>query len=182
MKPINDIITTGGIIVFDPPHKTEKHRTQGVWKKTAYVSIGDDSCKYYCWFMKKRFNLPLKLPLRGAHITFINDAVSDFGTEEDWLRLKKKWEGKYVEVDLHLEPRSDDENWWLAVTEETRKVLHDIRAELGLGKPYWGLHMTIGSAQDVYDDTFEFGMERIKRQVVDHSKYINRLFKKKLIN
>jgi len=171
-----------GRVVFDPPDKTNKHKNQGKWKKVACLMISGDVCEYYKWFILKRFNLPLVRPLRRAHITFINDRGSDMGDKaKDWAKIKKKWDGKYIEVELHLEPRSDDVNWWLALTEESRKPLHDIRSELGLGRPYWGLHMTLGYANISYDEA-ELGKEKIARDNITHSKYINGLTKKGLIN
>ena len=71
-------------------------------------------------------------------------------------------------------------NWWFTVVEESRKPLHDIRGEVGLGRPYWGLHMTIGSAGISYDE-FEQGKEKISRDNVAHSKYLHELAKKGLI-
>jgi len=170
-----------GKVLFDPPDKTNKHRSQSTWKKVAYLDITGDVCRYYSWFVKKRFNLPLRMPLRGAHITFINDSLRSMGTEKTWEDLKKRWTGKVIEVELHLNPKTDDTNWWLTVVEESRKPLHDIRDEVGLGRPYWGLHMTIGSAENTYDDTFEFGAEKVLRNNIEHSKYIHSLAKKGLI-
>jgi len=175
-------IKVKGKILFDPPDKTNKHRNQSTWKKVAYLDIKGDICEYYSWFMKKRFNLPLARPLRRAHITFINDSLRDMGEKaKDWDKLKKKWNGKVIEVELHLEPKTDDTAWWLTVVEESRKPLHDIRAEVGLGRPYWGLHMTIGNAHISYDDTFEFGAEKVARDNIAHSKYIHGLAKKGLL-
>jgi len=169
-----------GKIVFDPPDKTKKHKNQANWKKVAYIELTGGILGYYRWFVKKRFNLILASPLRGPHITFINDSTREIGGENEWKLLKKRWNGKYVEVDLELEPKTDDINWWLTVTEESRKPLHDIRGEVGLGRPYWGLHMTIGSAGISYDEV-EFGKERIPRDNIAHSKYLHGLAKKGLI-
>jgi hypothetical protein len=169
-----------GKILFDPPDKTTKHRTQGSWKKVAYIDIPGDICEYYCWHMKKRFNLILNRPLRRAHITFINDSSRDIGGDKPWKELKKKWNGKVIEVELDLVPKTDGTNWWFTVVEASRKPLHDIRGEVDLGRPYWGLHMTIGSAGNSYDDG-EKGQERIIRDNLAHSKYLHELAKKGLI-
>ena len=94
--------------------------------------------------------------------------------------LKKKWNGKVIEVELDLVPKTDGTNWWFTVVEASRKPLHDIRGEVDLGRPYWGLHMTIGSAGNSYDDG-EKGQERIIRDNLAHSKYLHELAKKGLI-
>ena len=103
------------------------------------------------------------------------------GGEEEWKALKKKWNGKVIEVELDLNPKTDDVSWWLTVTQESRGELHDIRKEIGLGRPYWGLHMTIGTAGISYDESVSFGTEKIARDNMAHSKYIHRLAKKGLI-
>ena len=176
-----------GRIIFDPPNKTHKHNKQGVWKKVAIVQFYGGLCGYYQWFIKKRYNLPLGSPLRGPHITFINDAKRDMNDDgKDWNAVKKKWNNKEIEVELSTDVRGDGENWWLVVPEEGRKGLHDIRAELGLGRPYFGLHMTVGTAIDAHDRVTEDTVDKIlnvrtKRFNIEHSKYIMNLLTKGLI-
>ena len=41
------------------------------------VFIDGDVSEYYAWFVKKRYNLTLNKPLRGAHVSFINDSMRD---------------------------------------------------------------------------------------------------------
>lgn len=173
-------IKVKGRIRFDPPDKTNKHRNQATWKKVAYLEIGGDIGGFYRWMVKKRYNLILASPLRKPHITFINDATNEIGGEKAWEKLKKRWNGKVVEVELDLLPKTDDINWWLTVVEESRKPLHDIRNEVGLGRPYWGLHMTIGIAGISYDEV-EKGSERIARDNIAHSKYLKRCAEKGII-
>lgn len=163
-----------GKIQFEPENKTKKHLAQATWKKVAMVIFEGDIAEYYAWFLHKRFNLDLNKPLRGAHITFINDSVDDLnhriGTLDDkekvWEQLKNKWDGKEVEVVLNLRPFTDVRHWWLIVDHQHRKQLHDIRHEAGLGRPYFGLHMTIGS---------------VNEKNAHHSEYINNLNEKGLI-
>ena len=66
-----------GKIVFDPINVTKKHNDQSTWKKVAIVKFDCDIYAYYSWFLQKRFNLFLNKPLRGTHLTFINDIVDD---------------------------------------------------------------------------------------------------------
>jgi len=62
--------------------------------------------------------------------------------------------------------------------EEDREELHAIRAELGLGRPYYGLHMSIGRAENFVDnDKFIPGAEKAKEMNIEQSKYIHRLIK-----
>lgn len=173
------IIKIKGRIVFDPPDRTKKHRKQASWKKVAYVLFDGDICEYYSWFIFKRYSLPLARPLRGPHVTFINDSERDIGNNvSKWNDLKRKWNGKEIEVELDIDVRSDGINWWFKLTESSRDVLHGIRAEIGLGRPYWGLHMTLGYANDSYDETENTGAMKAIRKNEDHSRYIHRIISK----
>ncbi len=164
------IITVKGKIQFDPEDKTNKHKNQATWKRVAMVLIEGELAEYYAWFINKRYNLPLNRPLRGAHITFINDRGSDMNGK--WDEVKKKWNGKEIDIVLSLDPRTDSAkdkssgHWWLNIPEEHRGQLHGIRAELGLGRPYWGLHMALGYAN---------------QKNMPHSKYIHNLIINKYI-
>lgn len=173
---MNHEITVYGKIIFEPEDKTRKHTAQSSWKRMAMLHIDHgDLADYYAWFVLKRYNLPLNKPLRGSHISFINDSLRDFSVNNTrnieeidtiWEAVKLKWDKKKVAVILDISPKTDDKHWWLRVTDEGRKTLQDIRTELGLGKPFWGMHMTIGHA----NEKFEY-----------HSEYIHGLIKKGLI-
>ena len=179
MKP--KTIKIKGKVIFDPPNVTEKHRKQGEWKKVAILSIGSDLEKYYGWFIKKRFNIGLATTLRGPHVTFINDKESE--TNGKWESVKNKWDGKKVYIELEISPRTDGDYWWLRVYPESRKPLQDIRNELGLGLPYFGMHMTIGSPVNMYHqgDSLDFNGQKIKRMNIEQSHYIHNLIKNGII-
>ena len=174
-------VTLTGKILFDPEDKTNKHANQSSWKKVAMVLISGDVCEYYSWFLKKRFNLKLHKPLRGAHVTFINDRASDMNGK--WEEIKAKWNGKKIEVVIDLTPKTDssepksDYHWWFNIPHEDREELQIIRSELGLGKPFFGLHMTIGRAVDHTTDYFEIGVMKAKEMCVEHSIYLHKLYK-----
>lgn len=150
-------ITYKGKIHFDPVNKTKKHLSQADWKRMALVLFDGEICEYYNWFIEKRYNLKLNRPLRGAHISFINDSLRDMKnglncSEQEieiiWKSVKEKWDGKEIEVVLDVDARSDAKHWWINIPQEERTLLHSIRAELGLGRPHWGLHMSIGYANE----------------------------------
>ena len=185
-----------GKILFDPEDVTNKHVNQSSWKIIAMVLFDGDICEYYAWFIKKRFGLTLHKPVRGAHVTFVNDSMRDLSQgglltdkeiNEKWEKVKNKWDGKDIEVYIHLTPdtdslESDDCHWWFIVPHEQRKVLQDIRDELGLGRPFFGLHMTIGRAVDSLSGVyFEPGVMKAKEMSVAHSKYIHSLIKNNFI-
>lgn len=170
-----DRIKLIGKIGFEPEDKTNKHKSQASWKKIAMIFIDSDITEYYAWFIKKRYNLTLNKPLRGAHISFINDSIKDLTlngkrtieeVEVLWEEVKKKWNGKKIEVVLELTPKTDDRIWWLNVPQDERDSIHAIRAELGLGRPYFSLHMSLGYANE---------------KNIAHSVYIHELIKKGFI-
>jgi hypothetical protein len=153
---INEIIYKG-IIHFDPEDKTRKHLKQSDWKKMALIVFDSDIAEYYAWFLKKRYDIVLNKPLRRAHISFINDSISDIKkglkcdditAQKSWTALKKKWNNVEVEVALDLDVRSDSNHWWLNIPQDKRDFLHSIRNEIGLSRPYFGLHMSIGYANE----------------------------------
>ena len=39
-------------------------------------------------------------------------------------------------------------HWWMIIPHEERELLHSVRKELGLEKPYFGLHMSIGNVNE----------------------------------
>lgn len=153
---MKEIITYKGIIQFEPENRTKKHNSQASWKKIAMVIMKGEITEYYAWFINKRYNLELNKPLRGAHISFINDSIRDInggkGSLEEreaiWEDVKKRWNGREVEIVLNLNPRTNTTHWWLNVPEEYRTELHNIRTECGLGRPNWGIHMSIGYANE----------------------------------
>jgi hypothetical protein len=169
---MNNRITLTGKINFEPEDKTKKHVNQASWKKIAMVLIDGDITEYYAWFIQKRYNLMLNKPLRGGHISFINDSMRDLTqngkiSEAEalniWEEVKKKWNGKKIDIVLDLDPKTDDRTWWLNIPHDEREGLQAIRSELGLGRPYFGMHMSIGRARDGV-------ME-------DHSKYLHECIK-----
>jgi hypothetical protein len=141
-----------GILVFDPINVTKKHNAQSAWKKVAIVKFDCDTYSYYSWFLQKRFNLFLNKPLRGTHLTFINDIVDD----DIYLKAKEMFDGKEVTVkyDPTIVRSNKSGHWWLKA--ESLDCAN-IRSVMGLGDPYFGYHITIGLATHLQ---------------LDHSKYI----------
>ena len=68
-------INITGKIQFDVEDKTKKHKNQASWKKMAMIFIDGDITEYYSWFLERRYKLILNKPLRGGHISFINDSM-----------------------------------------------------------------------------------------------------------
>lgn len=139
------------------------------------VFIEGDVCEYYAWFLRKRYSITLNKPIRGAHISFINDSMRDLTQNNDkseeeilqlWEDVKTKWDGKEIDIVLDLNPKTDDRIWWLNIPNEEREGLQAIRNELGLGRPYFGMHMSIGYANE---------------KNIEQSVYIHELIKKGFI-
>jgi len=154
----SNLITYTGTIHFDPVNKTTKHNKQASWKRVAMIMFEGEITEYYSWFIEKKYGLKLNKPLRGSHCTFINDSLNDMkkglGTEDEdeieevWNRVKEKYDGKEIDVTFNTEIMSNGKHYWLIVDHAHRQGIHDIRAELGLGKPYFGLHLSIGYAKE----------------------------------
>ena len=206
---MNNTITLSGRIVFDPKDRTAKHKMQSSWKKVAMVIIDGDVLEYYGWFLKKRYGIILNTPLRGAHISFINDSIRDFnggfdnpkgcGSVKDrellWSKLKKKYHNTKIEVTLSVDVRGNGEFWWLTMPYEQREVLYKIRTEVGLPRPNLGkdkdgtlkplgIHMTLGYPVNgrVDDDSYEGNVQKAGRMNLDHSNYIHKLIQKGLVD
>jgi hypothetical protein len=131
-----------GKIEFDPANMTKKHTNQSTWKKTVLVKFDNDLYSYYAWFIKKRFNLVLNKPIRGSHMTIINDIVDDSLYEMG----RDMFNGKEITLRYDNEDiRSDNEgHWWIKSYSDDA---HNIRSVMGLNpSPYFGLHITIGLA------------------------------------
>jgi hypothetical protein len=92
--------------------------------------------------------------LRGAHISFINDAKKRIDAKNDkerqklWNQVKKIFHRKEVKLILELDPKTDGKHWWLRVHPDSRGELQAIRDILGIGEPEHGFHMTIGYANE----------------------------------
>lgn len=131
-----------GKIEFDPVNVTKKHNKQSSWKKSAMVKFDCDIYDYYSWFLERRFNLFLNKPLRGTHVTAINDIVNN----DIYLQAREIFNGR--EVTIQYDPtiiRSNEKgHWWLKAYSDDIK---NIRTSMGLTPdPYFGLHITIGLA------------------------------------
>ena len=201
LKILNKTIKISGVILFDPKEITSKQLRQGEWKKTAMVLLEPELgrgekgiTEYYAWFIQKQFNLPLQKPLRNAHVTFVNDREAEI--LGDWEDVKKKWDGKKIEITLHVDPflgiknrKGNYTDWWLIVPDECRDELHSIRKELGLvERPFFGLHMTIGTALNFYprfEEDYEYPKQyptKCMGMYEEHSKYIIELAQNDKLN
>ena len=142
----NKEILLKGTVVFNPINVTKKHNKQSYWKRVAMVVFEGDMSSYYSWFIFKRYGVILNQPLRNSHITFVNDSIREIvGGDTKWEEVRKEWDGKEIEITLNLDARNNSEYWWLKSNSEIFEV---IRGQLGLGKPYFNYHMTIGYANE----------------------------------
>ncbi len=145
------LIEVTGNIKFEPEHVTKKHIKQYDWKRTAIVHTECDLYLYYAWFIRKRFNLELIRPLRGTHMTFINEVV-DY---EKFEEAKKIFDNKPLKFYHGIEPRSNGDHWWLRAYSQEAE---EIRTMLGLERhPFFTFHVTIGRAAE---------------NILPHSRYI----------
>lgn len=144
-----------GILDFDPPNVSKKHERQSSWKKVAIIRFVGDTHLYYEWLLERRFGLIFNAPLRGTHLTVINDIVDDNAYSE----CRARFHGK--EICAIYDPTSIMSNerghWWM---EAKCDAAAEIRKSIGLDPiPYFGMHITIG---------------RINPKHLEHSRYIFR--------
>jgi hypothetical protein len=160
------LLKVAGVMEFEPEDRTRKHKSQASWKRVAMIRTNDDLADYYAWFINRRFNLPLNKPLRGAHVSIVNDAERDFayGVEPRWENVKRKYGGKPMDFFIDLEPRTNGEHWWFRVYCPAGE---DMREELGLKRePFYSLHMTIGYANDKNRAHSDYILEICKRHKI----------------
>jgi len=185
-------VTYKGRIIFNPDNLTRKHRSQASWKYMAIIVFDGDLSDYYQWFIKRRYDIELSPPIRGAHISFINDSDRDIAkglnidvedVDRYWKELESKWNGKEIEVTVDTNVKTNTEHWWLIIPEEEREQIHSIRAAIGLGRPFFGLHMTIGRAVNCRPkiDNVDTNAIKANKMNLEQSEYIHNLIKKGLI-
>ncbi len=182
-----NLIECEGRILFEPENKTKKHEAQSEKKRVAMVVFGCDMTDYYAWFVKRHFDINLQKPLRGAHVTFVNDwfyaidePVPNEEREAKWRAAKKKYNGKKIKITLSLDLHGNGKHWWLIVKHEYRDELLAIREEMGLGKPGFGFHMTLGHV--VYHEKTEEMKKEPDNTDFVQSMYIHDLEKKGFID
>jgi hypothetical protein len=151
------LIKVKGILDFEPEDVTRKHKSQSSWKRTALIKTSCDMDRYYAWFLKKRFNLELNKNLRGTHVTFISDKLE----KSIFDQASKIFNGKEIDFFIETEPRSSGLHWWLRVYSPDAE---SIREALGLSRePYFGLHLTIGHANERNIEHSEYILNQCKR-------------------
>lgn len=161
--------------IISPPHITKKHLIQSSWKRNVMIDFSGEDSEYYSWFIMKNFGLPLNKPVRGSHVTIVNDKWEDsiFKNQEDFDKsideFISKYENKPIEVELELSVKSNGEHWWLRVAPDSRVMINSFRSEMGLGGYYYGLHMTIGMANEKNIEQSKY----IHRQLMNLSYYNN---------
>lgn len=155
------LIKTKGIIEFEPEDKTKKHLSQTSWKRLAMIRTNDDLCEYYSWFIKSRFNLKLNKPIRGSHVTFVNDRDTEVPFFED---SKKLFDGKEITFYIDPEPRTNGEHWWLRVYCSDAENIRSVCG--GNPIPFYAFHLTIGYATHLQLEHSKYILEICKRHQI----------------
>ena len=119
------------------------------------IVLNDDTSSYYSWFLRKRFGLHLNPPIRGSHLTVVNDRIQGNEDMEKYVKGKELWHGKDIEFTYDSDVRTDEVSWWLPVKSE---MSIQVRNDCGLGKAFYGFHLTIGRADHPL--------------MIEHSKYV----------
>lgn len=165
-----NLIISKGILKFDPPNLTKKHDKQGSWKKTAMVFLNDDTSRYYQWFIERKFSLLqgkdgksnwLNSPIRGAHVTIINDRIDDMDV---WDMLQEKYHN--TEVNFFYDIQNGLRNNGNHIYYKVECPMGDVIRKCGnLGDPYFGFHLTIGRVDNmVYKKSH---IERVQKYMIN---------------
>jgi hypothetical protein len=155
------LIKAKGIIEFEPEDKTKKHLSQTSWKRIAMIRTHDDLCEYYSWFIKRRFNLELNKPLRGSHVTFINDAEREMPFFNE---SKALFDSKEITFYIDPEPRTNGEHWWLRVYCTDAESIRTVCG--GNSIPFFAFHLTIGYATHLRLEHSKYILEVCKRHQI----------------
>lgn len=146
----NGFVIGKGILKFDLENRTKKHNKQSSWKRTAMILTNDDTYQYYQWFIEKRFPLVrgvngdtnwINPPLRGSHVTIINDRISDIN---NWNRMKDKYDNTemFFFMDIENGLRISEKHIYYKVM---CPIGDEVREFGNLGDPYYGFHLTVGT-------------------------------------
>ena len=135
--------------------RTKKHAKQA-WKTTAGVEFKDDTCAYYGSMVYRTHGIKLVQPLRGPHITVVNDKFADSSLNtNEFNKMIKSLYGQELTFEVDIEnPTTDGKYWWFPVTSAES---HMLRYILGLNpEPFFGLHLTIGYPTDKMEEQAKY--------------------------
>ena len=135
---MNKWLVTYGQVKFDIDELTNKHKNQSSWKSHVITFINDDLDSYYRWFLKRKYNFDLIRPIRGPHLTIVNDRTEEIS---NWDQVKKEYNNKTIKIYYNIDLRSNAKHWWLKAYSCEADI---IRNKLGLGDPFYNPHITIG--------------------------------------
>jgi hypothetical protein len=163
-----------GILEFDPVNISRKHEEQSSWKKVAMVRFyGDETYRYYKWLLEQRFGLRipdvspfewkgrLNDPVRGTHVTAINEIVDD----DVYLQAKELFHGKEVIVNYDptlIRCNKKGEKMWWHIKAYSDDIMN-IRNVIGLGAPFHSLHITIGLVNPKFIEHNEYVLEMCEK-------------------
>lgn len=140
------LLKGNGVLVYDP------HRPGLKTKTDWWIVVNTDSeiCRYYRWWVWRRYMIDLKQPSWGAHVSVLRGGKP----QPDKMHLWKKYQGEKIEFDYSPNVRQQGDTtegvgpnhfWFVDVWSER---LGEIRKELGFTTKFDGkkikYHMTIG--------------------------------------
>lgn len=149
---------TTATIYFDPNHVTKKHEEQSSWKAVGIALLKDDTEAYYRWFLERRFNLKLIKTIRGSHLTFLNEKYENI--KVDYEEAKKYFTNKKVTIKYHPKNLRFGNGFWFILAESDD--LMNVRSALGLGKPYFDFHITLGNTNELGKEQSQYIKDVLK--------------------
>lgn len=145
-------------IHFDSQPISKKHIKQATWKQVAVCLFQDDLSNYYSWLVRRRTGLELIRPMRGPHFTLINDKMD----KNYYDNIVSKLGESEIQVDITDVINTNGQDWWVRV--ESEAALH-VRTKFGLGKPYWGFHISIGQVKPTDINASKYWQQVIRKEL-----------------
>lgn len=153
-----------GYIKFDPTPLNDS--TGNMFKEWWMIVLtNDDIGDYYRWLFHKNYgllnwvsitdnlvkneqyfsNIKLQQPAWGAHISVIRGEIPYIDdiekSKEIWNSFKNEYDGKKIEFEYELQPKTNGKHWWLRVICDELK---SIREKMNYQRSEIGLHLTLG--------------------------------------
>lgn len=135
-----------GVLVYDPHRPGMKTKTDW-W---IVVNVDSEICRYYRWWVWRRYMIELKQPSWGAHVSVLRGGEPRANKKHLW----KKYQGEQIDLEYSHNVRQAGDTtggdrpnhyWFVDVWSER---LNEIRDELGFSLEFQGkpikYHLTVG--------------------------------------
>lgn len=126
-------------IIYDP-HRGDMKRDTDWW---CIADVDDEICRYYRWWVYRRYMITLQKPSWGGHISIVRGEY----IRDEFKPLWKSRQGKKVNFEYSHDVQTKDGVFWYV--DVVCLEFNQIRQELGLDWKYadggiFHFHITVG--------------------------------------